>query len=39
VSGEGRPAERAVLLLFFVVTYVPDLALAFVESAETKAGK
>jgi C4-dicarboxylate transporter DctM subunit len=38
VAKAALPSALVLLFALFVVTYVPDLALAFVESAETKGG-
>lgn len=38
VAKAALPSALVLLFALFVVTYVPDLALAFVETAETKGG-
>jgi len=38
VAKAALPSALVLLFALFIVTYVPDLALAFVETAETKGG-
>lgn len=38
VARAAIPSALVLLLALFIVTYIPDIALAFLETADTKGG-